>query len=62
MQNQTNIDSGKENNNDDSKFEVGDHIRITKYKNIFAKVYTSTQSQEIFVIKKVKNIVPWTHI
>ena len=58
MQNQTNIDSGKENNNDDSKFEVGDHIRITKYKNIFAKVYTSTQSQEIFVIKKVKNIVP----
>ena len=62
MQNQTNIDSGKENNNDNSKFEVGDHIRITKYKNIFAKVYTSTQSQEIFVIKKVKNIVPWTHI
>ena len=58
MQNQTNIDSGKENNNDDSKFEVGDHIRITKYKNIFAKVYTSTQSREIFVIKKVKNIVP----
>ena len=58
MQNQTNIDSGKENNNDNSKFEVGDHIRITKYKNIFAKVYTSTQSQEIFVIKKVKNIVP----
>ena len=58
MQNQTNIDSGKENNNDDSNFEVGDHIRITKYKNIFAKVYTSTQSQEIFVIKKVKNIVP----
>ena len=58
MQNQTNIDSGKENNNDSSKFEVGDHIRITKYKNIFAKVYTSTQSQEIFVIKKVKNIVP----
>ena len=30
----------KENNNKDPKFKVGDHVRISKYKNIFAKGYT----------------------
>ena len=32
-----------------------------KYKNIFAKGYTPTLSEEIFVIRKVKNTVPWTY-
>ena len=36
----THIDFGKEVNNNDPKFEVGDHVRISKYKNIFAKGYT----------------------
>ena len=34
------------------KFKVGDHVRISKYKNIFAKGYTPNCSEEVFVIKK----------
>ena len=48
--------------NKDPKFKVGDHVRIFKYKNIFAKGYTPNWSEEVFVIKKVKNTVPWTYI
>ena len=54
-------DSGKEVNDKDPKFEVGDHVKISKYKNIFAKGYTPNWSEEVFVIKKVKNTVPWTY-
>ena len=36
----TYIDSIKEVNDKDPKFKVGDHVRISKYKNIFAKGYT----------------------
>ena len=43
------------------KFKVGDHVRISKYKNILAKGYTPNCSEEDFVIKKVKNAVPWTY-
>ena len=43
------------------KFKVGDHIRISKYKNIFAKGYTPNWSEEVFVINKIKNTVPWTY-
>ena len=43
------------------KFKVGDNVRISKYKNIFAKGYVPNWLEEIFVIKKVKNTVPWTH-
>ena len=41
---------------------VGDHVRISKYKNIFAKEYTPNSSEEVFVIKKVENAAPWTHV
>ena len=41
------------------KFKIGDNVRISKYKNVFAKGYTPNWSEETFVIKKVKNIVPW---
>ena len=58
----TYIDFGKEVNNNDPKFKVGDHERISKYKNIFGKGYTPNWSEEIFVIKKIKNTVPWTYI
>ena len=44
------------------KFRVGDHVRISKYKNIFAKGYTPNQSEEVFVIKKVKNTVPRIYV
>ena len=50
------------NSNDkDSKFQVGDHVRISKYKSSFAKGYTPNWSEEFFVIKKVKNTVSWTY-
>ena len=49
-------------NEKEPKFKVGDHVRISKYKNIFAKGYTPNWSEEVFVIKKVKNTVPWTYI
>ena len=44
------------------KFKIGNHVRISKYKNIFAKGYTPNWSEEIFVIKEIKNTVPWTHV
>ena len=44
-----------------SKFKVGDHVRISKYKNIFAKGYAPNQSEEVFVVSKIKNKVPWTY-
>ena len=56
------IEFSKEVNDKDSKFKVGDHVRISKYKNIFAKGYTLNWSEEVFVIKKVKNTVPWTYV
>ena len=46
----------------DPKFKVGDHVRISKYKNIFAKGYTPNWSEEVFVISKIKNTVPWTYV
>ena len=58
----TYIDSIKEVNDKDFKFKVGDHVRISKYKNIFAKGYTPNWSEEVFVIKEVKNTVPWTYV
>ena len=39
-------------NDKNPKFKVGDHVRISKYKNIFAKGYTPNWSDEVFVIKK----------
>ena len=56
----TYIDFGKEVNDNDPKFKVGDHMRISKYKNIFSKGYNPNWSEEVFVIKKIKNTVPWT--
>ena len=55
-----NID--KEVNDKDPKFKVGDHVRISKYKKLFAKGYTPNWSEEIFVIKRIKNTVPWTYV
>ena len=43
------------------KFKVGDHVRISTYKNIFAKRYVSNWSEEVFIVNKIKNIVPWTY-
>ena len=58
----TYLDFKKEINNKDPKFKIGDYVRTSKYKNIFAKGYMPNWSEEIFVIKKVRNTVPWTCI
>ena len=61
IKNNTYISFDKEFNDKGRKFIVGDHVRISKYKNIFAKGYTSSWSEEVFVIKEVKNTVQWTY-
>ena len=53
-----NVDS----NEKDPKFQVGDHVKISKYKNILANGYTPNWSEEVFVISKTKNTVPWTYV
>ena len=62
LKDNTYIDFRKEVNDNDPKFKVGDHVRISKYKNIFAKGYTPNWSEEVFMIKKIKNKVPWTYV
>ena len=49
-------------NHRDPKFKVGDHVRISKCKNIFAKGNTPNWSEEIFAISKIKDTVPWTYV
>ena len=59
----TYIDSSKEiNEKDHPKYKIGDNVRISKYKNIFAKGYTPNWSEEVFVIKKIKNTALWTYL
>ena len=58
----TYIDFHKENNKDGPKFKVGDHVRILKHKNIFAKGCIPNWSEEVFFIKKIKNIVLLTYV
>ena len=55
------INFGKESNNKDPNFKIGDHVKMSKYKNVFAKGYTPNWSEEVFVIIKIKNTVRWTY-
>ena len=50
-----------EHNEKYSRFKVGDRVRISKYKNIFAKGYTPNWSKEIFIVDKINDIVPYTY-
>ena len=56
----TYIDFSKEVNDKNPKSKIVDNVRISKYKNVFTKGYNPNWSEEVFVIKKVKNTVPWT--
>ena len=58
----TYIDFEKEVNDKNPKFKVGDRVRISKCKNIFAKGYMYNWSEEIFIVNKIKNTVPWTYV
>ena len=52
----------KKSINKDPTFKVGDHVRISKYKNIFAKRFSPNWSEQVFVTKKVKNTVPRKYV
>ena len=49
----------EDSNEKDPKQKVGDHVRITKYRNIFANGYFQNRSEQVFVVSKIKNKVPW---
>ena len=50
-----------EHNEKDSRFKVGDRVRISKFKNKFAKGYTPNWSKEIFIVDKINDTVPYTY-
>ena len=52
----------EESNKKYPKFKVGNHVRISKDKIIFSTGDTPNCSEEIFVVKKIKNTVPWTYV
>ena len=56
------IDFKKEVNDRAPKFKAGDHVRICKYKNIFAKGCKPNWSEEVFIISKIKNTVLWAYV
>ena len=56
------FNSRKEINDKDPKFKTHGTDRISKYKSSLAKDYTSNWSEEVLIIKKVKNTVPWTYV
>ena len=55
----TYIGSIKEVNDKGPKLKFGDHVRISIHRNIFSKGFTPYLSEEVSVIKKVKNTVPY---
>ena len=54
--------SSKETDDKDPKFKTGDIVKISKYKNIFKKDYIPNWAEEVFVIKKFNNTLPWTYV
>ena len=55
------VGDNDEHNEKDSRFKVGDRVRISKFKNIFAKGYTPNWSKEIFIVDKINDTVPYTY-
>ena len=49
----------EESNKKDPKFKIGDHVRISKCKDIFAIGYTPNWSEEIFISSKINNTVTY---
>ena len=52
----------QDSNEKDPKYKVGDDVKISKYKNIFAKGYTQNWSEKVFVVSKIKDAIPWTYV
>ena len=55
------VEYNEDFNKKDPKFKVNVHVRISKYKNIFAKGYVPNWSEEVFIVTEIKNTVPWTY-
>ena len=55
------VEYNEDSNKKGPKFKVNDHVRISKYKNIFAKGYVLNWSEEVFIVNEIKNTVPWTY-
>ena len=51
----------EDSNKKDPKFKIGDHVRVSKDKNIFAKRYAPNWLEEVFVVSNIKT-VPWTYV
>ena len=62
VEDNTYTDFEKEVNDKDAKFKIGDYVRISKSKNIFAKGYMPNWSEEVFIVSKINNTVPWTYV
>ena len=54
-------DTTKSSSSERSRLKVGDRVRISKFKNIFAKGYTPNWSREIFIVDKINDTVPYTY-
>ena len=52
----------EESNKKDIKIKASDNFRMSRFKNVFSKGYTTNWSEEIFIVKKIKNTVPWTYV
>ena len=52
----------QDSNEKDPKYKVGDDVKISKYKNIFAKGYTQNWPEKVFVVSKIKDTIPWTYV
>ena len=61
VRNDSYVEYNEDSNKKGPKFKVNDHVRISKYKNIFAKRYVPNWSEEFFVVNEIKNTVPWTY-
>ena len=55
------VEYNEDSNKKGPKFNVNDHVRISKYENIFAKGYVPNWSEEVFIVNEIKNTVPWTY-
>ena len=56
------IHNNEKSNKKDPKFKIDDHVRISKYKNIFFEGYTPNWREEVFLVNKIQKTVPWTYL
>ena len=59
--NESYVEYNEDSNKKGPKLKVNEHVRISKYKNIFAKGYVPNWSEEVFIVNEIKNRVPWSY-